>query len=100
MSARRRSREEWQSIVECFEASGQSARAFCAEQGLSVSYFYKRRKRLSDGPVGSFVAVRVPTRSPMASNQAIAVELGAVTIRCHADTPPAWVAELVTTLGR
>lgn len=36
----------WQKIISDFEASGQSAPAYCKRIGVSLSAFYKHRRRL------------------------------------------------------
>jgi hypothetical protein len=46
-SSGRRSRREWQSLIERAERSPLSVTAFCATQGVSTASFYLWRKRLS-----------------------------------------------------
>lgn len=43
----RRSAEQWQSLVNQWQASGQSARQFCKEQALGYASFCQWRKRLN-----------------------------------------------------
>ncbi|WP_347333047.1 IS66 family insertion sequence element accessory protein TnpA [Marinimicrobium locisalis] len=43
----RRSSEQWQSLVEQWQKSGQSAKQFCKEQGLGYASFCRWRKRLT-----------------------------------------------------
>jgi len=43
----RRSAEQWQSLVDQWQASGQSARQFCKEQALGYASFCQWRKRLN-----------------------------------------------------
>jgi len=45
-SGARRSRREWQSLIERAERSPLSVTAFCAAQGVSTASFYVWRKRL------------------------------------------------------
>ena len=45
-SSGRRSRREWQSLLERAERSPLSVTAFCATQGVSTASFYLWRKRL------------------------------------------------------
>jgi putative transposase len=45
--APRRSAEQWQSLIEQYQSSGQSARQFCQEQSLGYTSFCQWRKRLS-----------------------------------------------------
>jgi hypothetical protein len=51
MSGVRRSRAEWQSLIERAAVSPLSISAFCAAQGVSTASFYLWRKRLSAGAV-------------------------------------------------
>jgi transposase-like protein len=46
---RRRSRQEWEQVIEEQEQSGLSARAFCRREAIGISSFYQWRRRLSDG---------------------------------------------------
>ena len=84
---------EWDEILTSFDRSGETAVAFCADHGLNVSQFYKRRRYRREHR--RFVAVEI-TRTQPASE--IEVTIGAVTVRCTAQTPPAWVAELARAL--
>lgn len=43
----RRSTEQWQSLVDQWHASGQSAKQFCKEQSLGYASFCQWRKRLT-----------------------------------------------------
>lgn len=45
----RRSEAQWQSIVQEYAASGLSQQAFCVQQGLALSSFYKWRKKMLSG---------------------------------------------------
>ena len=69
---RRRTANEWQQLVSQFERSGQSRRAFCSSQGLSLSTFDLWRRKLRGTPArreesGESMFVEVaqvePTRS-------------------------------------
>jgi len=42
----RRNLEQWQMIVEQFDASGQTAESFCADQSLALSTFSRWRQQL------------------------------------------------------
>lgn len=46
-SSGRRSRREWQSLIERAERSALGVTAFCAAQGVSTASFYLWRKRLA-----------------------------------------------------
>jgi len=94
-SKRRRTSAEWEALCAAFESSGQSGVAFCAQRGLCLSHFYKRHRRYGRERQ-AFVAVEVE-RKPLA-DMGVVVELGAVTIRCTAQTPPGWIAEFAARL--
>jgi len=42
--------EYWQRHIDGWRASGKSGRAYCLEAGVSLSRFYKWRRRLSQTP--------------------------------------------------
>ncbi|WP_420826355.1 IS66 family insertion sequence element accessory protein TnpA [Rhabdochromatium marinum] len=46
MADRRRTREQWQSIVEGWSNSGLTQAAYCAQQGISVTSFHRWREQL------------------------------------------------------
>lgn len=48
----RRSRDEWQKLIEAFDRSGQTAPAFCDQHQLGYGTFTKWRRLLSK-PLGS-----------------------------------------------
>ena len=91
---RRRSGAEWDEILTLHERSGQTAVAYCADHGLNVSQFYKRRRYRREQR--RFVAVEMPPRVPQDSP--IEVAIGEVTVRCTARTPPRWIGELASAL--
>lgn len=51
--ARWRSREEWQQIVNEFEASGQTQRAFCAQRGISAYSLRRWRQQCDETPAAA-----------------------------------------------
>jgi hypothetical protein len=68
-------REYWRDVIEKQVRSGQPARAFCVERGLTEQSFYMWKKRLaSDAPV-SFALV-TPERSGGKQSVAMELELG------------------------
>ena len=87
---KRRTLAQWQALVDEFEASDETARAFCLERGLSEQYFGKRRQLLRRS---AFAQIQVPARPERTS---ILVRRGEITIECNADTPPEWVAKLLS----
>ena len=79
----RRSRKQWRAIVDQFEASGLSQRAFCEQAGISYGTFARWRRRL--------MIADVP--QPITNTEGdLFVELseGAA----ESGTPPSWDVEL------
>jgi transposase-like protein len=52
---------KWRALVGEQSRSGQTAAAFCQEHGISVTYFFEWRRKLSEAEAraGQFVEVRV-----------------------------------------
>ena len=93
MKRQRRSAAQWQRIVEQFEASGQTASAFCSAHDLNRAYFLKRRRQLQRP--SRFVAVQRRVDA-----DPITVQMADVTVRCSTQTSPEWLAELAARLRR
>ena len=81
---RRRTVSEWQELVSQFERGGQSRRAFCSSQGLSLSTFDCWRRKLRGAPsqreqsAGESVFVEVAQVEPTRSlSWDVELELGA-----------------------
>ncbi|MCE2523737.1 MAG: hypothetical protein J4F49_11070 [Rhodobacteraceae bacterium] len=71
----RRSAEEWQEILCDFEASGETAKSYCATRGLSRKTLSKWRSQLNNtASAPAFVAVHPPEPSPTGWD--IELELG------------------------
>ena len=92
MASTRRSPDEWRDLIGRWQQSGQSAKEFCATQGIGLAQFYKRRADLrTDVTDNRFVPVRVRT-------DAIVVQIGELSVRCSSDTPVSWLADLARAL--
>ena len=89
----RRTQAQWLELIARQQASGLSATAFCAENGVNLSRFYKRRRQLKQASSSEFVPVRV-----QASTAPITIQIADVTVRCSSGTPAAWIAELAACL--
>jgi len=96
MAVRRRTKTEWQVLIAEFEASGQSAKDFCAAQGLSSSNFFKRRQEVRIAVVSPFV----PTKISTGTTGSVVIDVLGTTIRCDSNVPTAWLAQLVSGLLR
>lgn len=93
MRGQRRTSAQWQQLLGEFEASGQTAKAFCKTRGISPSNFFKRRSAIKARNGSAFVATRVNPGS-----SAITLQVEEVSIRCGVETSPVWLAQLVTAL--
>ncbi len=85
---RRRSRDEWASVLERFRASGLNARAFCTQEGLGYASLCAWRRKLAEAPAMAAVTSTPstlpetafidlgPMASPAASTWTVELELG------------------------
>jgi len=78
---KRRSAEEWRSLLAEQAQSGSSIRAFCAERGIGYSTFSKRKARsVKEGQAGKvetgFVELAPPLRSLSNTQWDIELTLG------------------------
>lgn len=106
---RRRSQAQWRALVSAFEASDQSLRLFCAEQGIAVSTFRHWLARLGQAatvnaapPVLSPVARLVPVEvvdEPPAGSGVVVVAGGGVRIELTPGFDGATLRRVLATLG-
>lgn len=82
-SRKRRTPEQWQQVVNDWQQSGQSARAFCTEQSIGYASFCQWRKRLSTSealnepePAPSFVDLGALTEGNGSGGWRIVLSLG------------------------
>ena len=83
----RRTADQWQSLFDRFEQSGQTRDQFCQEQGLSLSSFSRWRTKLrqqilakptpSDSPLFTELTPAVPPEGLAVSGWDIELQLGA-----------------------
>ena len=101
MTTTRRSVAEWGEIFREHEASGESVATFCIRRGISMSPFYRYRRRLRTAPPASgvlapaFVPVAV---TPRAVPAPITLTIGRASVALSSSVPPAWVAALLAAL--
>ena len=62
--AARRSRAQWQSLIERGERSSLGIAAFCRAEGVSTASFYSWRKRLSQAPAHDSGSASNDTQAP------------------------------------
>ena len=75
---RRRTREDWQALVEAWESANQTQKAFCQERGLCYRLFnhWKSRfkvERLSSPDIGETQFVPVQLKSPVSTTSSVQV---------------------------
>lgn len=96
MGALRRSRQQWEELIEAFSTSGQTLDVFCAERGLNAGYFQKKRTQLRrKASQSAFIRAQV---NGIGDGAAITVQIQDVQVRCSAELPPEWIAELAVAL--
>lgn len=95
----RRTKAEWQALVEAHAASGQTSTTFCRAHGLNSKYFSTRRRALAGArakPRSKFSPVSL---SPIQYGGDIRVECaGRVVLRLPSSVEPSWLAGLLRAL--
>ena len=87
---------QWRALIEEHAASGQTARAFCAERGIDNKYFSTRKNQLAAQVRDSrFVAVAA---NPL-ENQIIQLHIGAAQLRIPASVSPQWLVDVIRALA-
>lgn len=94
MAGQRRTSEEWQRLIDEFEAGSESSKAFCLRHSLSPSNFYKRRSTRVSASSSAFV----PARRAEPPAALVNVQVNDVVIRCDTQTPVGWVSDLIAAL--
>jgi len=102
----RRSVAERRQLLDRYERSGLSQKAFCLRQGVALStlQYWRRRARDTDQePTPSFVEIPQVTGMARALSveAAVFIELpGGVRLEVPAGTDPQWLSGLVRAMGR
>lgn len=96
----KRTKEQWQALIEAQASSGQSAAQFCQQHGLDDKYFSLRKKQLRQPlPESVFVpTTRISGVSP-AGKSAFTLIHGRCALQFHDAPPAAWLATLVQALS-
>ena len=80
MAKRRRVRRDWPAVVQAQASSGLSVSAFCRQQGVSMSHFYRKRRQCQRADASAvddgFVELRAVDPQPSGSGVAVAVAGG------------------------
>ena len=95
----RRSKAQWQALIEAFERSGMTGVAFCKEHGLNSKYFSSRRRQLLDGKVKAasrFVPVSIS--KPSSSERINLRDPSGAVVELPASISAQWLARLLHAL--
>lgn len=98
--AKRWTAERARSVLQGWRASGKSAAAFAAEQGITatrLSYWTKRFADVTAQAAPPFVAVAVDGATRV-SRAAIEIDMPGLTLRVHDNADAGYVAQLVAAL--
>ena len=102
MMPKRRTDQEWQRLFEQYQTSSLTQRAFCKENGLSLSTFYSKQQRLQQSR--RFVKAQVIEKTthfqatqPPVSNMTLS--FNEIELSIPKGTPAAYLAELIGALS-
>jgi transposase-like protein len=98
--SRRYSAAERTSLLQRYEASGQSQAAFCLAAGISVPTLVTWRKqassRLCQAQIGKLLEVSLPTSTPLE----VVLEVKGCTLSASVGVSPQWLGAVVRELRR
>jgi hypothetical protein len=93
---KRRTKAQWQALIEEHAQSGLTAVDFCKQRGINHKYFSLRKQSLlkTEPKSEGFTVARMTS-----SASAIEVKAGHVVIHIPASQPAAWLADFVKALA-
>lgn len=95
----KRTKEQWQALIEAQIHSGQSAAQFCQQHGLDDKYFSLRKKQLRQPlPESAFVPATRISDTCSTGKSAFTLICGRCTLHFNEAPPAAWLATLVQAL--
>ncbi|MCG9641213.1 IS66 family insertion sequence element accessory protein TnpB [Vibrio sp. Isolate34] len=102
----RRTNQEWETLLESYEHSNITQRAFCEQHGLSLSTFFAKRRQLQStiqsAPVG-FVKAEVVEKTTKYQAQLATANMtllvNDVELSIPQGTPATYLAELIGALS-
>jgi len=104
--AKRRSNQEWQALFEQYESSNITQRVFCEQQGLSLSTFFAKQRRLktaiqptSVGFVRAEVIEKTTKYQAQIATANMTLIVNDVELAIPQGTPTAYLAELIGALS-
>ena len=90
--------EQWRSLIEQQEVSGESVTRFCQRHGLTPKTFWNRRKALRETDQGKGLVVVAPPASSPAACQ-LAIRWRGVELALAGQASAAWLAQLMRELA-
>jgi len=95
---KKRSKEEWLTLIEAHKVSGQTQAQFCKENDICPRYFSLRKKQLSNGTENNgFVKVRHTV--PASQGKSLTLRTPHAEITIHQSLTPQDIASLVKALA-
>lgn len=95
---KRRTLADWKRLIERQRESGLSIAAFCKQNNLTASNFYKYRNKLEkDNLSPPFVKALVVNAKPVAATQ-IRLTYREVRLTINDNCPPNWLADFIKAL--
>jgi transposase-like protein len=91
--------EQWRSLIEQHEASGESVTQFCRRHDLTPKTFWNRRKALREADQGKGMVVVAPPAASAAASRQLSVAWRGVELALAGSASPAWVAQLMRELA-
>ncbi len=93
----RRSKQDWQELIEEQASSDLTAAAFCRKKGINAKYFSLRKSQLAKQLPSAFVPVQLST-SP-ASTEVIRIDWQGISVILPMSLSPVWLSEFVKHLS-
>ncbi len=93
----KRSKEQWQALIDEQSSSGQSAAEFCKERGINDGYFSTVKYKLKKAKQTSPKFVQVTSRASI--HESVLLEYKGIKIRLPQSADPDWLASLLRSLA-
>ena len=94
----RRTKEQWQALIEEQSTSGLTATAFCKERELNPAYFSSVKYKLKQSTQKPTGFVRVSSTA-VKSSESLLIEHNGVSLKLPNVTQPDWIATLMRNLA-
>ena len=96
----RRTKQQWLELIQAQNSSPLSIKAYCRENQVATSTFYKKRHDLSlslpnELPLSPFIAVNVDSIPSLPCHDEITLTIGQVNVVLSNNTNAHWLATLI-----